>query len=326
MAMGSGIGLDLTKKGGGGPPRFDKNSPYYKQVALLISILPLVAMEKQFALKGGTAINLFIRNLPRLSIDIDLVYLPMDKRETALANIRAALNRIADSILKAIPGTQIQKSFESRDDALRLIVKQGDAQIKIELSPVLRGSVFSEELREVAEKVEEEFGYVEIQVVSMPDLYAGKLCAALDRQHPRDLFDVKFLLENEGITDDLRKTFLVYLISHNRTMVELLHPTRKDLQVTYENEFVHMAQVSVPVKELEFVWETLISNLNAALTDEEKRFLLSFKSLEPDWTLLGLPNIEALPAVRWKMLNLGKMDKARHAQALRNLEGVLYSS
>ncbi len=302
----------------------DRNSEYYKQVQLLISVLPLVANEKCFALKGGTAINLFVRDFPRLSVDIDLVYLPMDDRDTALANITAALNRIADSILAAIPGAQIQKSFESRADALRLIVKQGDVQIKIELSPVLRGSVFPEEMREVAEKVEEQFGYVEMQMLSIPDLYAGKLCAALDRQHPRDLFDVKFLLENEGLTDDLRKTFLVYLISHNRTIGELLRPTRKDLRATYESEFVRMAQVEVSLEELEAVRERLISGLNDSLTNDERRFLLSFKSLKPDWPLLGLPTVELLPAVRWKMLNLGKMDKSRHAQALKDLEGILY--
>tara|TARA_R110001592_G_scaffold31482_1_gene110962 strand:- start:36890 stop:37768 length:879 start_codon:yes stop_codon:yes gene_type:complete len=292
----------------------------------LISVLPIVAEEKCFALKGGTAINLFIRDLPRLSVDIDLVYLPMDDRETALTHITDALNRIADSIVEKINGVKIQKSFESRVDALRLIVKQGDAQIKIELSPVLRGTVFPEKLREVTEKVEEQFGYVEMPVVSLADLYAGKLCAALDRQHPRDLFDVKFLLENEGLSQDLRKTFLVYLISHNRTMAELLRPTRKELQATYDNEFIRMAQIDVPLEELEAVRETMISELNKSLTDEEKRFLLSFKALKPNWTLLGLSNIENLPAVRWKMHNLEKMDKNRHSEALKNLKDVLYSS
>ena len=319
-----GMGLGLGKQGGGKKPlAFDQSSPYYKQVQLLISVLPLVAKEKYFALKGGTAINLFIRDLPRLSVDIDLVYLPMDDRDTALPNITAALNRIANSILKAIPGVQVQKSFESRADALRLIIRKGDVQIKIELSPVLRGSVFPEEVREASKAVEDQFGYAEMQIVSIPDLYAGKLCAALDRQHPRDLFDVKFLMENEGLTDDLRKTFLVYLISHNRTIAELLRPPLKDIGALYENEFIRMTQVNVPLKELEDIRETLISDLNAALTDEEKRFLLSFKSLAPDWALLGLPNIEALPAVRWKMINLGKMDKGKHSQALKKLEDIL---
>lgn len=206
----------------------DTSSPYYRQVRLLTRVLPLVAMETCFALKGGTAINLFIRDLPRLSVDIDLVYLPMEDRETALHSIAAALTRIAEAIIRAMPGVDIIKSFEDQPDALRLFVAQGGDRIKIELSPVLRGSVFPEVLREVSPAVEEQFGYVEMQLLSIPDLYAGKICAALDRQHPRDLFDVKLLFENEGLTSDLVKTFLVYLISHNRTMAELLSPTRKD--------------------------------------------------------------------------------------------------
>lgn len=282
-----------------------------------------MAHEECFALKGGTAINLFVRDLPRFSVDIDLVYLPMEDRDMALANITAALNRIADSILKNIPDVQIQKAFESSDDALRLTVRQRGIPIKIELSPVLRGSVWPEEIREVTERTDEYFGHVEMQVLSIPDLYAGKLCAALDRQHPRDLFDVKFLLENEGLTEDIRKTFLVYLISHNRPIAELLRPTRKDLQATYEDEFVRMTQIDVPLEELKAVQKRLITELNASLTNDEKRFLLSFKSLKPDWSLLGLQNIELLPAVRWKMFNLSKMDKDRYAQSLKNLEEVL---
>lgn len=302
----------------------DKKSKYYRQVQLLTRVLPLVAEEKCFALKGGTAINLFIRDLPRLSVDIDLVYLPMDDRDTALANIRAALNRIADAIVEAMPNIKIQKSFESQADALRLIVRQGDVQIKIELSPVLRGSVFPEDIREVTRNVEDQFGYIAMQVLSIPDLYAGKICAALDRQHPRDLFDVKFLFENEGLSDDLRKTFLVYLISHNRTMAELLSPSRKDIRAAYENEFANMTQMDVSLDELEAVRERLIVDLNAALTDQEKQFLLSFKSLTPDWSLLDLQGVGKLPAVRWKMLNLGKMKKEKHAEALKNLKDVLY--
>ena len=148
------------------------------------------AAEKSLALKGGTAINLFVRDLPRLSVDIDLVNLPMDDRDMALKNIAEALSRIAETIIAAMPGTEIIRSFEHQADALRLFVSQGDDRIKIEFLPVLRGSVFPEELREVAPAVEEQFGYVEMQLLSIPDLYAGKICAALDRQHPRDLFDV----------------------------------------------------------------------------------------------------------------------------------------
>jgi len=301
----------------------DTASPYYRQVRLLTRILPFIAQEPCFALKGGTAINLFIRDLPRLSVDIDLVYLPMDDRDTALKNITAALGRIANSIQKAMPDAEIIRSFEDRADALRLFVTQGSDRIKIELSPVLRGSVFPEEQREFSPSVEERFGYVEMPLLSLPDLYAGKICAALDRQHPRDLFDVKLLLENEGLTADLVKTFVVYLISHNRTTGELLRPVRKDIAGLYEGEFLQMAQDEVSLDALREVRERLIEEINAALTEDQKKFLISFKSRNPDWKLLGLDGVEKLPAVRWKMQNLDRMPENKHSAALAHLRDVL---
>jgi predicted nucleotidyltransferase component of viral defense system len=64
----------------------EANNRYRKQVQLLVRVLPLVDVETCFALKGGTAINLFYRELPRLSVDIDLLYIPRDDRDTALKN------------------------------------------------------------------------------------------------------------------------------------------------------------------------------------------------------------------------------------------------
>lgn len=304
----------------------NKDTIYFKQVQLLVRILPLVATEKCFALKGGTAINLFVRDVPRLSVDIDLVYLPMDDRETALKNIRAALSRISELIKASLQGVQVQNAHE-QSDALRLIVQRGDARIKVELSPVIRGSVFPEKLMSVTQKVEENFGYAAIPVVSLPDLYAGKICAALDRQHPRDLFDVKFLFENEGFTDDFRKTFLVYLISHQRPMSELLNPHRKDIKDVYENEFVRMSQLEVSVEELEQVREQLIQSINTNMSSEERNFLVSFKAKSPQWELLGVANAEDvknLPSVRWKMHNLEQMPDKKHRDALAKLETVLF--
>lgn len=299
---------------------------YRKQVQLLIRVLPLVDTEKCFALKGGTAINLFYRALPRLSVDIDLLYIPMDDRETALINIRAALSRISKLIHERIPGTRVQDAHD-QSDALRLIVSQGEIRIKVELSPVIRGTVFPEVRKEVVEEVEAEFGYVEMQLASHPDLYAGKLCAALDRQHPRDLFDVKFLLENEGLTDDLRKTFLIFLISHQRPMSELLDPHRKDISDIYETEFKQMAEVDVPLMQLEETREDLIHQINSQMTDNEKQFLLSFKNKTPDWSLLEMENIEIianLPSVLWKMINLNRMPEQKHKEAYDKLKKVLY--
>lgn len=303
----------------------NKDTIYYKQVQLLIRVLPLVATEQCFALKGGTAINLFIRDLPRLSVDIDLVYLPLHEREEALTNIRDALGRISTLIEKTIRGISVQNTHE-QSEALRLIVKNDNVRIKIELSPVIRGTIFSEQILQVSKKVEENFGFAEMQVVSIPDLYAGKICAALDRQHPRDLFDVKLLFENEGFTEDLRKAFIIFLISHQRPISELLRPNLKELRSVYENEFYQMTQIDINLEELIEARELLIKTIHADLTKEEKEFLISFKSKEPNWDLLCLNNIETvkeLPSVKWKMKNLKQMPEKKHAAALEKLIQIL---
>lgn len=289
-------------------------------------MLPFAAKEECFALKGGTAINLFLRDLPRYSVDIDLVYLPDEDRDTALRHAGEALQRIAKDIQASLPDTTVHHAKHA-PDALRILITQHGVQIKLELSPVLRGSVFPPEERSVSLKVEELLGYASMRLMSFADVYAGKICAALDRQHPRDLFDIKFLLENEGIDDDLRKTFLVYLISHNRPIAELLSPNRLDMRSIYEGEFASMAETHVPVEKLEEVREDLIRIIHRDLTDDEKQFLLSFKRRNPDWPLLGIEQVEAvkeLPAIRWKLQNLAKMSDKKHRQVVENLRHILY--
>jgi predicted nucleotidyltransferase component of viral defense system len=303
-----------------------KKEEYAEQVRLLIRLLPIIDKEDCFALKGGTAINLFYRDLPRFSVDIDLLYLPMEDRDASLENIRAALARITDSIKKSIAGAQVQNTTLQQDNSLRIIVSLNDVRVKIELSPVIRGSLFPAVRMEVRPQVEKEFGYAEMLVASHPDLYAGKLCAALDRQHPRDLFDVKQLYENEGLTEELRKTFLVFLISHFRPMAELLNPNRKDISGIYEMEFAQMAEIEVSLEELLSVREKLIADINKEMTDSERKFLLSLKNKTPDWALLGLDAalVSELPSVKWRLINLNKMSENKHVTAYKNLEAVLY--
>lgn len=301
----------------------DRQHEYYRQVQLLLQLIPFVAEHDCFALKGGTAINLFVRDFPRLSVDIDLVFLPVMERNEALATIRSNLEALAASIRAGIRGAEVVESFREKSDALRLTVSKDDAQIKIELSPVLRGTVYDPELMTVSDAVEEEFGFAEMQVVAFADLYAGKICAALDRQHPRDLFDVKWLLDNEGLTNELRKALLVYMISHNRPIAELLRPRFKDISGLYQGEFRSMAKQDIPQAELEATREQLVDVINTSLTDKERDFLLSFKNREPDWSLLGLEGVDRLPAVRWKLKNISKMSEEKHAEAYAILKQVL---
>ena len=111
-----------------------KNSPFFKQAELMVRVLPYVAVEKCFALKGGTAINLFLRDIPRLSVDIDLTYLPIEPREASLNNIHEALKRIAEAIRKFMPGAKVQEGIT------KLFIITRDAQIKIEPNEVIRGT------------------------------------------------------------------------------------------------------------------------------------------------------------------------------------------
>jgi predicted nucleotidyltransferase component of viral defense system len=275
------------------------------QVALLVRVLPYVATETCFALKGGTAINLFVRDLPRLSVDIDLVYLPIEDRETSLVGIRSALDRIAQKIRKAIPDSVVTDNANA--NGTLVLVRQRNAQIKIEVTPVLRGTVHPVELKTVQPIVEERFGFAEIQVVSFADLYAGKLVAALDRQHPRDLFDVQHLLANEGIDKTLYETFLAYILSHNRPAHELLQPRLKDIRQAFEREFAGMTVRETSLDTLLATREKLVAEIRSRLDETSKLFLRSFHTLRPDWDLINSPTIRSLPAIRWKLMNLERL-------------------
>lgn len=303
-----------------------KDSPYFRQAELMLRVMPHVAAERVFALKGGTAINLFVRDMPRLSIDIDLAYLPIEEpRETALKNISEALVRIATAIKKAIPGSRVQESRAQAPARIsKLIVAAGQTRIKIEPNEVIRGSVFAAEERELTRSAEEMFELsVTAQTLSVADLYGGKFCAALDRQHPRDLFDVMVLLENEGISEEIRKAFVVYLASHDRPMNELLDPMRKDIRRVYESEFAGMTIKTVQYEDLIGARETLIETLKKDLTEGEKAFLVSLKAGQPDWNALAIQGIEKLPAIQWKLMNIEKMSDRKRADSLEKLKRKL---
>ena len=297
---------------------------YRRQVALLIDVMPFVAAEKDFALKGGTAINLFVRDMPRLSVDIDLTYLPVSPRPELLAAIDAAMKRMAAAIRAGVRGARVNEVINAREQIVtKLTVQAKDAQIKIEVTPVLRGCVFAPEVRGVSASVEDAYGFAEIQVVSFADLYAGKIMAALDRQHPRDLFDIRDLLRNEGISDDLRQAFIVYLISHDRPISEVLVPRRKDIAQEFAQGFDGMTAEPVALDELLTAREGLIESIASRMPKTHREFLLSFKRGEPDWDLLGIPGAADLPAVKWKQVNLDRLSAEARQRLVSQLAAVL---
>jgi hypothetical protein len=165
----------------------DRQSQYYRQVQLLLRIIPFVSRYDCFALKGGTAINLFVRDFPRLSVDIDLVFLPMMERQMALKTIKSHLDSLAASITANIENTRVVRSFQDKADALRLLVERDGVQIKIELSPVLRGTVYTPRVIQVSEAIEEEFGFAELIRPKFKDIsgvYEGEFRNMADQDIP----------------------------------------------------------------------------------------------------------------------------------------------
>ena len=298
---------------------------YRNQVELLVQTLPHVAEEACFALKGGTAINLFVRDMPRLSVDIDLTYLPIADREHSLAEIEAALKRIRDKIKRLRPRYTITESIPASQQTInKLVIRTPQlVQIKIEVTPVLRGCVYDPELRPIIERAEEQFGFSEIQVLSFADLYAGKILAALDRQHPRDLFDVRELLCNEGLSTELMNAVVIYLISHDHAPDKLLAPKEKDISHEYETGFAGMTEHEVSLDTLVSARQSLIAGVSKGLTDEHKQFLISFYRREPEWKLLHLQGADQMPAVKWREKNLDIAGPETRNAIVKQLEAVL---
>lgn len=290
-----------------------------------MNMLPIVEKQTCFALKGGTAINLFVRDMPRLSVDIDLAYLPIEVRDESLAGIDTALGNIIGDIGKRIPRAQVTALvLKGTNKRYKLLVQQGAAHVKVEVTPVLRGSVYPSQTCKISENAEKAFGFTSMTLLSFEDLFAGKICATLDRQHPRDLYDTYWLLEHEGITERLKNAFMVYLMCHNRPMAELLSPSHHDISPLYRTEFEGMAFKPVDLKRLQDTLTKLVIQIHKALNDDDRRFLLDLKEGNVDWKKFPLPEVAMLPAIQWKLLNLSLMNPDKRRKASHKLEKVLF--
>tara|TARA_Y100000815_G_C13312455_1_gene489105 strand:- start:493 stop:1386 length:894 start_codon:yes stop_codon:yes gene_type:complete len=293
---------------------------YKQQVSLLLQVLPEVAKEPNFALHGGTAINLFVRDMPRLSVDIDLTYIPIEDRKTSFKNIIDGLDHIKTKLEKILP----EATIILKKETLKLQVTTVKAQIKLEVNQINRGVMDKTVTLPLCEKTQEEFdAFCAVPVVPLGQLYGGKICAALDRQHPRDLFDVKYLLENEGFTDEIKKGFLLLLLSSNRPLHEMLHPNFIDQRKTLLNQFEGMSPEPFTYGDFEKIRKELIKEIHQNLTAEDKEFLLGFGQGTPNWDIY---DFERFPAVQWKLhnlINLKNRNPKKHESFVTSLKNVL---
>ncbi|MFO1293512.1 MAG: nucleotidyl transferase AbiEii/AbiGii toxin family protein [Rubrivivax sp.] len=286
------------------------NQLYLDTARLLTQVAPLVFVDDTFALKGGTAINLFFRDMPRLSVDLDLVSpdhsLPRDR---ALTRIGESLQLSAERLKARGFQTRLQAAADAVET--KLLVRRGPIEVKVEVNFVMRGTVRPVRRAGLLPRAREVLlADLEIPVVSLEDVYGGKLVAAMDRQHPRDLFDVMQLYAHEGITPAIRRAFVVYLASHNRPVHEVLFPAERDIAQDYQRTFQGMTAEPVPLDDLLATREKMIRDLQRALDAKERQFLLTLVATEPDWSLLNVQHALELPGIRWKLHNLGQLRKA----------------
>ena len=293
---------------------------YKKQVSLLLDILPEIAKEDVFALHGGTAINLFSLNMPRLSVDVDITYIPAsENRDTDLQNIRVSLKRIKERLEKQIPNISFP-DLNRAEEELKLLCATPDASVKVEVNQINRGIIAKTELAVLCDKAQETFDkFCEVRMVSSKQLWGGKINAALDRQHPRDLFDIKNLINEVGYSTDIKEGFLFFLLCGKRPIHELLHPNYIDQSAIFENQFNGMTDYSFGEDDYKATREQLIRMINESFTTEDKDFLLSFAKGEPDWTIV---DYSKYPAIRWKLLNINKLKESNPLKYAEQVNAV----
>ncbi|KAA6324849.1 hypothetical protein EZS27_025869 [termite gut metagenome] len=278
------------------------NEEYKERVRLLLRIIPIISKVDCFAIHGGTAINLFIQDLPRYSVDIDVTYIPIQSREESLAAIKIHLSEVKAKIKAMIPGIVIQ------DRPNKLICVCQGIFVKIEVNDVKRGVIADTVILPLCKAAQNDFGvFCEAKIVPLSQLYGGKITAALDRQHPRDLFDIKYMFEYIRDFDEIKAGFMFCLLGSDRPIVESLSPNLINQKDALENQFLGMTTIPFSYEEYEKTRLTLINYVNKNLNDKDKRFSISFEEGVPLWEKSDYIKFKDFPAIQWKLLNINKL-------------------
>ncbi|MDR1382610.1 MAG: nucleotidyl transferase AbiEii/AbiGii toxin family protein [Planctomycetaceae bacterium] len=292
------------------------NNYYKKQVRLLLRILPIIYKEKDFAIHGGTAINMFVKNMLRYSVDVDLTYIPIEDRTTSLNNINSKLSAIKMEIERAFPGIKVTPVPN------KLLCILDTVTVKIEVNGIQRGIIGTTTDYPLCDNARAAFElFATARVVSISQLYGGKIGAALNRQHPRDLFDFKYM----DISDfETVKHGLIYnLLSSPKPVVELLAPNPINQTEALKNQFHGMTDITFAYEDYEQKRKQLVDFVNSNLKSSDKEFLLGFEAGTPLWENSEYDYFVNYPSIQWKLLNINKLkidNPAKYKQGLNKLE------
>lgn len=277
---------------------------YAQKVELLLRLIPIVMEEGVFAVHGGTAINLFLKNLPRYSVDIDLTYIPLSDRNASLDDINLHLQSICNKAKKAFKGMHIVPNYST----CKLLCEYRGKQVKVEVNQTKRGLVGGDAVTiPLSDKAQEEFGlYCEANIVPLTQLYGGKIAAALSRQHPRDLFDVRHM---DIPLADCREGLIFCLLGSDRPIHESFAQRLIDQREAMVNQFKGMTDIPFTYDKFEATRSKLIADVNQLMNEADKRFLISFELGNPQWEGYEFEYFKDYPSVKWKQLNLEKLAK-----------------
>ncbi|MBK8477252.1 MAG: nucleotidyl transferase AbiEii/AbiGii toxin family protein [Opitutaceae bacterium] len=249
-----------------------------------------------------------------MSVDIDVVFVPHQlPRETALAEISKELALIQARLQSR--GIKAEIASSKTGDETKILARRDRIEVKVEINYVFRGTLLPVETLPLTKAASELFTTaLSVPTLAVAELYGSKLVAALDRQHPRDLFDVHGMFERFGLRPEFVECFVGYIAGHNRPVHEVLGSRNLDLKIPFENEFAGMERESVSLGTLEEARLRLRGELAAALTDDHKRFLLGVVAGDPPWEAMRCRHLAELPAIQWKMQNLARLKRTNAAK------------
>ena len=246
---------------------------YAQKVELLLRLMPIVMEEGVFAVHGGTAINLHLKS-------------------------------ISEKAKKAFKGLHIVPNYNT----CKLLCEYRGKQVKVEVNQTKRGLVEGKATTvSLSDKAQEEFGlYCEADIVSLTQLYGGKIAAALSRQHPRDLFDIKYM---DVPMTNCKEGLIFNLLGSDRPIHESFAPRLIDQREAMVNQFDGMTDIPFTYGEFEETRARLITKVNQLMTADDKRFLVSFEQGKPEWNGYEFEYFKDYPSVKWKLVNLAKLAK-----------------
>ncbi|MDP3441799.1 MAG: nucleotidyl transferase AbiEii/AbiGii toxin family protein [Ignavibacteria bacterium] len=209
------------------------------------------------------------------------------------------MRTIKQLLEKAIPGIRITHNPVT----LKLLCSNDGAMVKIEVNGIKRGIIGDIQEFELCENAQSEFNMsCRARVVPLSLLYGGKIAAALGRQHPRDLFDYKYM-EVDSF-DEIKNGFMFYLLGSDKPLIESLQPNPIDQSEALNNQFKGMTNIPFDYTDYENIRKELKITVLNNLKETDRDFLLSFEMGIPEWNKCCAGDLHDFPAIKWKLKNI----------------------